>query len=90
MENNTKKNCFKKIKGDEVVKLHKNNKTYKIGDITALVPFKEVSAVELTPLRYAVDLEVYDLPNKKKINENLEEIKFYLDTLEIKPKLIYI
>lgn len=63
---------------------------YKIGDITALVPFKIVPKEDLVPLRYAIDLELYELPKKLKINEGLEELKVLLQKLSIKPKLIYI
>ncbi|SDP73096.1 hypothetical protein [Clostridium gasigenes] len=90
MRNETKRNYFEKTKNGECIKLEKNNKTYKIGDITALVPFKEVTSEELLPLRYVIDLEVYDLPKKEKIDENLEELKSYVETLKVKPKMIYI
>lgn len=63
---------------------------YRLGDITTLVPFKIAAEEDLVPLRYAIDLEVYDLPNKLKINEHLEELKLSLQQLTIKPALIYI
>lgn len=63
---------------------------YRLGEVTALVPFKIVPQEDLIPLRYAIDLEVYDLPNKLKINEDLEELKLTLQQLRIKPALIYI
>ncbi|APF21496.1 hypothetical protein ONV75_18695 [Clostridium sp. LQ25] len=74
---------------------NKSNETeisnmYRLGDVTALVPFKIVAEEDLVPLMYAIDLEVYELPNKLKINEDLEELKIFLQKLRIKPALIYI
>ena len=84
-----KSNFFKVNTSSESDKSVQKN-IYKIGDITALVPFKVVPKEDLVPLRYAIDLEIYELPRKLKINNDLEELKVLLQQLSIKPKLIYI
>lgn len=84
-----KGNSLNKIIGNKSNEMEVNN-MYRLGDITILVPFKIAAEEDLVPLRYAIDLEVYDLPNKLKIKEHLEELKLSLQQLRIKPALIYI
>lgn len=85
----TKGNSFNGVINNKSNEIEIGN-MYKLVDITALVPFKIVEEEDLVPLRYAIDLQVYELPSKLKINEDLEELKLFLQKLRIKPALIYI
>lgn len=53
-----KGNSFNKIINNKSNEMEISN-MYRLGDVTALVPFKIVPEEELVPLRYAIDLEVY-------------------------------